>query len=74
MEPWTVVTTLSVLAALLSFLMMRPLRQLVRRMRSVSEGGLTLAPVHTAADEIGDMWQSLREMSVALRICPSSLE
>ena len=75
-EPWfrfyavplLAAVVVSVLAALLSFLMMRPLGQLVRRMRSVSEGGLTLAPVRTAADEIGDMWQSLREMSVALRI------
>lgn len=54
--------------AALSFTMLRPLRQMTRRMRAVSEGDFVMPAMRTASDEVGEMWQSLREMAVALRI------
>ena len=58
----------SVAVAFLTFTMMRPLRRLASRVSRISEGDFNLVPLRTASDEVGDMWQSLREMSVSLRI------
>ncbi len=54
--------------AMLSFTMLRPLRQMTRRMRAVSVGDFVMPAMRTGSDEVGEMWQSLREMAVALRI------
>lgn len=66
--PFAAALLASAAVALLSFGMLRPLRSLTQRMRSISEGDFNLAPMRTASDEVGDMWQSLRETAVALRI------
>lgn len=68
LPPFVAAVAASVLTALFSFLMLRPLRRLTGRMRAISEGDFNLPSMRTAPDEVGDMWQSLREMAVALHI------
>ena len=53
---------------LLSFRSTRPFKVLSRQMDAIAEGDYSIAPLHLGSNEMGGLWQSMKEMAVSLRL------